>query len=144
MNFTQKIKQPTKFLPIKFKDETEAKIKYWEENNIFYGIFPTSGDSMTCDDKNISIENKNKILISELDLKNIYEWGIDGIPMNKPLCFVIENGNGVEKLVCKIISFKDFVYGNYTLSSYNHKYKPVRVPMKFVKRIFEVHEIIKD
>ncbi|MDR6404572.1 MULTISPECIES: hypothetical protein [Chryseobacterium] len=144
MNYEEKLKQPKGFFRVNLKEEIKTKVQYCIDNEIFYGLLSVKGDSMICDDRNKSIEDGNLVLVSELNIKNIYELGINGVPMRKPLCFLLNSDKGNQQLVCKILIFKDFVTNTFILGSYNPKYEPVYVPIRFIKKVFEVHAIIKE
>lgn len=124
--------------------ELKDHILEWEEQGIFYGVFPISGDSMTTRNKQKSIPHKSKVLAYELQLdvaKDLsYHW--PQIPMGEPLLIMGNTAQGKPFFLCKTITFLDAVYGNIRLTSYNKQYKDQWIPFSWVTHIYRVVKII--
>jgi len=140
MNLRQVIQQkkPT-YHDFSFPEEVNEKINQWKKAGLFYGAFPVIGNSMTCNDKR-SIPSGSRVLAVELDISNKFDLG-NGIPLNKPLLIKYTTNKGEDGFVCKTISFMDFVYYNYRLSSYNPSHKDVWIPIRIIDNILEVHHV---
>ncbi len=138
--------EPTKYIQFISDEKTGNRLKECEENGIFYGAFPVVGDSMTCEDKSKSIEDGNKVLVCELVLPDVEDCEVKfwNLPSKIPLVLLIDNGKGNSGFYIKTVTFKDFITWHLQLSSFNPKNKPFFVPMQYVKRVFEVLQVIKD
>jgi len=152
LDFDRKIKETKQqTLPIKIDEDLKCKIQDWESNNIFYGLLPVVGDSMTCNNEK-SIPNGSKILISEIDINKPFNlkseiknpnWFLL-LPTNKPLALVIRNNKGQEQCVVKEIFIVDNIQGVIGLRSYNPKHKDAFISIDFIKKVFKVHKIFID
>lgn len=121
------------------------KISHCKANNVFNGVFPTVGDSMTCEDKTKSIPHGSKVLAvdTQIDLKK----GLDSvwfeIPMRKPLLISGTAPSGNKFFVCKTISHIDAVQGYVVLESYNKNHTSKFIPFSSIESIFEVLQIVE-
>ncbi|MCB0455462.1 MAG: hypothetical protein KDC62_08745 [Aequorivita sp.] len=136
-NFDLKTRKPNKFVPLEINTELKNKISNWASNNVFYGLFPVVGDSMTCNNKK-SIPEGSFIFAAEIKYN---PNNLLPIPIKKPMAILINDRNGKEHLLCKTIFFLDEVFGRIGLRSYNHNHKDFFIPTSFIKRIFEIHEV---
>lgn len=131
-------------LKFKFKSEIETKINIWKKDNVFFGVFPIKGESMTCDDLSKSIPNESNVLVYDLELNldqglcNIWHE----IPKNEPLLIKGITPIGKDFFCCKTISSIDAVSGFVLLSSYNTKFEDQWIPFDWIKNIFKVVQIV--
>ncbi|MGY0036400.1 hypothetical protein [Pedobacter sp. NJ-S-72] len=116
------------------------------KNSIFYGVFPVSGDSMTCSDKR-SIPDGSGILVYDLQidcsLPLIENSG--KIPMGEPLVLALRNKKGKIGYFVKTITFIDTVYNNIRLTSYNPhtSHRNWWIVASCIERIFKIIQVIK-
>lgn len=145
MRNTNELKSTTS-LEITINEATKNKLNKCEANGIFYGAIPVVGDSMTCNDKEKSIEDGNKLLVCEFVLPDAKDCEIKfwNLPTRKPMVFQLDNGKGQSMFCVKTVTFRNFVGWQLQLSSYNPKHKPFWVPMEHVKRVFEIIQVIKE
>lgn len=131
-------------IDFKFSAEIEAKIIHWNKENIFFGVFPIKGESMTCTDLSKSIPNESKVLVYDLELN--FNNGLSNIwhdiPKNEPLLIIGKTDAGHDFLYCKTISSIDVVNGNVLLSSYNPTHQSKWFPFHWIKNIFKVVQIV--
>lgn len=131
--------------PLNFTKNSIEKINHCKSNNVFFGMFPIVGDSMTCEDKTKSIPHGSKVLVfdTEIDCK----IGLDNvwhlIPTNKPLLISGTGPNGNKFFVCKSISFVDAVQGYVVLESYNKNHTSKFIPFSCIESIFEILQIVE-
>lgn len=121
------------------------KINHCKANNVFYGVFPTVGDSMTCEDKTKSIPHGSKVLA--VDTQIDFKKGLDNlwylIPTNKPLLISGTAPSGNKFFVCKSISHIDAVQGYVVLESYNKNHTSKFIPFSCIESIFEILQIVE-
>ena len=128
----------------KFSTEIETKIANWKKQNTFFGVFPVTGDSMTCNDLSKSIPNGSKVLVYDLEintnnrLDNIWHQ----IPTNEPLLLTGKTDKGKYFFVCKTIGSIDAFTEHILLSSYNPTHKDHIIPFDWIKNIFKVVQIV--
>ena len=142
----QKLEKEKKInIDFKFSDAIENKIVNWKKENIFFGVFPIKGDSMTCDDLTKSIPNNSKVLAFDLELNcssglsNIWHE----IPTNEPLLIAGMQPIGNEFFVCKTISRIEAVNNYILITSHNPTFESQWIPFDWIKNIFKVVQIIK-
>ena len=130
---------------IKCSTEIEAKIINWKKEDVFFGVFPIRGDSMTCNDLSKSIPNESKVLVYDLELN--FKSGLSNIwheiPTNEPLLISGKTGTGNDFFVCKTISSIDAVNNYVLLTSYNPEYQSKWIPFAWIKNIFKVAQTIQ-
>ena len=128
----------------KYSPEIEIKIANWKVENIFFGVFPVTGDSMTCNDLSKSIPNGSKVLVYDLEIN--CNNGLDNvwhqIPTNEPLLITGETDKGKKFFICKTISNIDAVNDYVLLKSYNPTHQSVWIPFDWIKNIFKVVQIV--
>ena len=128
----------------KFSTEIETKIVNWKKDNIFFGVFPIKGDSMTSNDLTKSIPNESKVLVYDLELNcnNGLSNICYDIPTNEPLLIIGKTRAGYDFNLCKTISSIDAVNGYVLLSSYNPKHQSKWIPFDWIKNIFKVVQTV--
>ena len=128
----------------KFSTEIETKIANWKKQNTFFGVFPITGDSMTCNDLSKSIPNGSKVLVYDLEinLNNALDNIWHQIPTNEPLLFTGKTDKGKDFFVCKTVSSIDAVTGHILLSSYNPTHQDNLIPFNWIKNIFRVVQVL--
>lgn len=132
-------------IPLIFTEKSIEKIDHCKSNNVFFGVFPIVGDSMTCEDKTKSIPHGSKVLVfdTEIDLKK----GLDNvwfeIPMRKPLLISGTAPGGNKFFICKTISHIDAVQGYVVLESYNKNHQSRFIPFSCIESIFEILQIVE-
>lgn len=132
-------------IQLNLTEKSIEKINHCKANNVFHGVFPTVGDSMTCEDKTKSIPHGSKVLAvdTQIDLKK----GLDSvwfeIPMRKPLLISGTAPSGNKFFVCKTISHIDAVQGYVVLESYNKNHTSKFIPFSSIESIFEVLQIVE-
>lgn len=136
------LKQTRKdILKIDLTPEMENLIKECKEKGRLYGVFPTVGDSMTCNDNVKSIPSGSKVFAVETDYRS-NELSLGFVPNNKPLLIMGQDPNGKPFAVCKTIALQDYVSNRFLLRSYNPFHIDAWVPIKWVHKIFEVKQIV--
>ena len=128
----------------KFSNEIEIKIANWKKEKIFFGIFPVTGESMTCKDALKSIPNNSKILVYDIEIN--FNNGLNNvwhqIPKDKPLMILGKTNTGKTFNVCKTVSSIDAVNGLILLSSHNPTHKCNWIPFEWITSIFKVVQIV--
>mgnify|MGYP003609202711 CR=1 FL=1 len=139
INNTQKVK--LKFIPTEI---TRQKINECIEKNIFYGIFPVVGDSMTCNDIEKSIPDGSKVLVYDLqiNLNNGLSSVWHEIPTKKTLLIGGKTSNEKPFFLCKSIISVDAVNGYVLLDSYNKQHGSKWIPFDWITNIYEVVQIV--
>lgn len=135
MTLDEAIEEQKENVSIEINKELKKKIEYWIQNNIFYGLFPITGDSMTCDNKK-NIPNRSHVLANQIKNHNVLK-----LPINKPLLIEIKGIWHKTQFVCKTISLIDNVTKRIRLTSYNPKHKDIYIPYAEVGRVFEVQKV---
>lgn len=129
-----------------FSTDIENKIVNWRKENIFFGVFPTVGDSMTCNDRLKSIPCGSKVLVYDLQIN--FNIGLDNvwhqIPINEPILIIGKTNDNRDFRVCKTISCVDAVNGWVSLKSYNPLHKSVLIPFDWITSILKVEQIINN
>ena len=130
---------------LKLSTEIETKIENWTKEKIFFGVFPITGNSMTCNDLTKSIPEHSKVLVYDLEInfnKNLdHIW--HEIPLNEPLLITGQTDTGNKFLVCKTVSKIDAFNGYVLLSSYNPMHQSKWIPFDWITNIFKVVQIVK-
>ena len=131
-------------IDINFNSDIEKKIVNWKKENIFFGVFPNIGDSMTCNDYSKSIPNNSKVLVYDLQIN--FNIGLNNvwylIPINEPLLIIGKTNDNRDFKVCKTISFVDTVNGYVLLKSYNPLHKSILIPFDWITNILKVEKTI--
>ncbi len=130
---------PPIYININIDAELKNKIKKWDNNGTFYAVFPTVGDSMTCNDTEKSIPHGSKVFVSEIKYKHPIE-----IPIRKPLVIELKGNRFKDKYICKTFSFFDCVNNVARLTSYNPTLKDRYISINDIGRVFEIHKVFKD
>ncbi|MFY8096527.1 MAG: hypothetical protein ACOVMH_01815 [Flavobacterium sp.] len=130
---------------INFTENSIKKINETLKNGLNYFVINITGDSMTCEDKTLSIPDKSKVLICEsgintrMGLYNIWH----DIPTGKALVLSGITSKGKEFRVCKIIQSIDVVHEMVLLESLNVKHVPQWIPFAWINDIYEVLQIVE-
>lgn len=131
----------------------KKKIEQWKSEKRYFSLLPIKGDSMTCNG-NKSIPNESRVLVSETNYSfnpqkitksyhtNIYNPNIFNIPIGRPVVILIRQNNE-DSLFCKEINFIDEPNNMVYLTSYNPKYPQQKTSLSSIKKVFEVHKVIK-
>lgn len=145
---TKELQKNPEAILIQLKNLTEKsieKVNHCKANNIFYGVFPVEGDSMTCNDATKSIPNGSKVLAAHLQIdltKGLSNIWYD-IPTRKTLLISGTNSSGYKFFLCKSIASIDAVQGYVLLESYNKKHGDKFIPFSWIENIFEVIQIVE-
>lgn len=131
-------------LDFKFNTEIQTKIDNWKKENIFFGVFPTIGDSMTCSDLTKSIPNGSKVLVYDLQINcsTILDNVWHQIPTKEPLLIIGKTNTGKDFFVCKTISSVDAVNDCVLLHSYNPMHQDKLIPFDWITNIYKVVQIV--
>lgn len=132
-------------IQLNLTEKSVEKVNHAKENNIFYGVFPIIGDSMTCEDKSKSIPHGSKVLAvdTQIDLSKGLSNIWYEIPTRKTLLLTGTASNGNKFFVCKSISSVDAVQGYVLLESYNKSHESKLIPFSWIESIFEVIQIVE-
>ena len=130
-----------KTVQIDMTPELEEVIEDCRKKGVKYGVFPTVGDSMTCDEKEKSIPSGSKVFAVETKFRP-NRFSLGAVPTNKPLLIMGIDPEGEPFNMCKTIAFQDYVQGRFLLRSYNPTHKDAWVPIRYIDKIFEVKQIV--
>lgn len=129
------LQNTSKTVGIQADKELVRKIEHWQKKGIVYGVFPTVGDSMTCDDSRTIPENSH-VLANQIKRNDFLS-----LPINKPLLIEIKGVWHKHQFVCKTISLIDDTTKRIRLTSYNPEHKDVFIPYIEVGRVFEIQKV---
>lgn len=132
-----------KYVEIGLTPEMAETIQDCKNKGLLYGIFPTTGDSMTCEDKEKSIPSGAKVFAVETRYKR-GKLSLGLVPTNKPLLIMGIDPEGKPFRMCKMIAFQDYVQDRFLLRSYNPAHKDAWIPIHYIDKIFEVKQIISE
>mgnify|MGYP000621718308 CR=1 FL=1 len=132
-------------MPICVCDEVKNKIEHWKATNVFFGVFPVTGNSMTCNDNLKSIPHNSKVLAYdlEIDCSKLLDVIWHQIPVNETLLIMGKTIKGKDFFVCKSISNINAVSNCITLHSYNPEFHNQTIPFDWVNNIFKVIQRIE-
>lgn len=131
--------------PLLISDEIRSKIDQLQAENVFYGVFPISGNSMTCDDYSKSIPHNSKVLAYdlEIDFSKTLDVIWHQVPVRETLLLMGKTPNGKDFFLCKSISNVDAVNNCITLQSYNPEFHDQTIPFSLIKSMFKVIQIVE-